>query len=100
MRRSSSGCPRRPSSAGGVSTTSSRRQAEMRPGARARVVVRALSLGYGLIAGIDAPDLEGVFVRLTAAPVGTDEDERSRLGIVLAAADVGVGPRILAAHWV
>ena len=69
-------------------------------GPRARLVVRALSLGYGLIAGIDAADLEGVFDRLTATPVGTDEDERSRLGIVLAAADVGVGPRVLAAHWV
>ena len=69
-------------------------------GPRARLVVRALSLGYGLIAGIDAADLEGVFDRLAATPVGTDEDERSRLGIVLAAADVGVGPRILAAHWV
>jgi hypothetical protein len=69
-------------------------------GPRARLVVRALSLGYGLIAGIDAEDLEGVLDRLGATPVGTDEDERSRLGVVLAAADVGVGPRVLATHWV
>ena len=69
-------------------------------GPRARLVVRALSLGYGLIAGIDAEDLEGVLDRLTATPVATDEDERSRLGVVLAVADVGVGPRVLAAHYV
>jgi hypothetical protein len=69
-------------------------------GERARLVVRALSLGYGLIAGIDARDLEGVIDRLGAPPVATDEDERSRLGVVLAVAEVGRGPRVLAAHYV
>ena len=69
-------------------------------GARARLVVRALSLGYGLIAGIEAADLEGVIDRLGAPPVGSDEDERSRLGVVLAVAEVGRGPRVLAAHYV
>ena len=69
-------------------------------GARARLVVRALSLGYGLIAGIGASDLEGVIGRLAAPPVATDEDERSRLGVVLALGEVGRGPRVLAAHYV
>ncbi|HEY3335020.1 MAG TPA: hypothetical protein VGK16_07245 [Candidatus Limnocylindrales bacterium] len=69
-------------------------------GPRARLVVRALSLGYGLVAGMDAADLEGVFDMLAAAPVGSDEDERSRLGVVLACATVAAGPRVLAAHYV
>jgi hypothetical protein len=69
-------------------------------GDRARVVVRALALGYGLVAGIDGPDLEGVFARLRVPPVGADEDETSRLGLVLAVADVARGPRVLAAHYV
>ena len=67
-------------------------------GDRARVVVRALALGYGLVAGIDGPDLEGVFARLRVPPVGSDEDETSRLGLVLAVGDVARGPRVLAAH--
>jgi hypothetical protein len=69
-------------------------------GDRARVVVRALALGYGLVAGIDGPDLEGVFGRLRLPPVGADEDETSRLGLVLAVGDVARGPRVLAAHYV
>jgi hypothetical protein len=69
-------------------------------GDRARVVVRALALGYGLVAGIDGPDLEGVFARLRVPPVGADEDETSRLGLVLAVGDVARGPRVLAAHYV
>jgi hypothetical protein len=69
-------------------------------GQRARLVVRALSVGYGLIADMGAPDLEGVLARLGASPVQTDDDERSRLGIVLAVAEVGAGPRVAAAHYV
>jgi hypothetical protein len=69
-------------------------------GARARLVVRALGLGYGLLAAMDATDLEAVFARLHAPDIGTDEDERSRLGVVLAVADVARGPRVLAAHYV
>src|SRR5205085_419194 len=69
-------------------------------GARARLVVRALALGYGLIAAIDAPDLEQAFGRLAAADIATDEDERSRLGLVLAVGDAGARSRVLAAHYV
>ena len=68
-------------------------------GERARLVVRALALGYGLVAGIDADGLEGVVNRLADPEIGTDEDERSRLGLVLALADTAVGPRIVAAHY-
>ena len=69
-------------------------------GERARLAVRALAVGYGLIATIDAPDLAGVLERLDRPPVNTDEDERSRLGVVLAVGEVGRGPRVLAAHYV
>ena len=69
-------------------------------GERARLVVRALAVGYGLIATMDEPDLEGALERLHRAPVGTDADERSRLGVVLAVGEVGRGARVLAAHYV
>ena len=69
-------------------------------GERARLVIRALAVGYGLVATIAEPDLQGVFDRLGRPPVETDEDERSRVGIVLAVADVARGPRVVAAHYV
>ena len=69
-------------------------------GERARLAIRALAVGYGLVATIDAPDLAGVLERLARPPVSTDEDERSRLGIVLALGEVARGPRVLAAHYV
>lgn len=69
-------------------------------GARARLAVRALALGYGLIAGITAEGLEGVLARLHETAIGTDEDERSRLGIVLAIGEPPARPRVCAAHYV
>ena len=69
-------------------------------GERARLAIRALAVGYGLVATIQAPDLAGVLERLGRPPVNTDEDERSRLGIVLALGDVARGARVLAAHYV
>ena len=69
-------------------------------GERARLAIRALAVGYGLVATIDEPDLAGVLERLDRAPVNTDDDERSRLGVVLAMGEVGRGPRVLAAHYV
>ncbi|HEU0242888.1 MAG TPA: hypothetical protein VFQ75_03215 [Candidatus Limnocylindrales bacterium] len=69
-------------------------------GPRARLAVRALSLGYGMLAGMAVPDLEGVLATLASPAVGADDDELSRLGVVLAVADVARGQRILAAHYV
>ena len=69
-------------------------------GARARVTIRALAIGYGLVAAMDAADLEAVLNRLHAEPIATDEDERSRLGIVLAIGEPDGGSRVLAAHYV
>jgi hypothetical protein len=69
-------------------------------GVRARIVVRALALGYGLLATMDGDGLDDVLNALHAPAVGTDPDERSRLGVVLALADDAGTPRVVAAHYV
>ena len=69
-------------------------------GARARIVVRALALGYGLLATMAGDGLEDVLNTLHAPGVGTDPDERSRLGVVLAVGDVAGTSRVTAAHYV
>jgi hypothetical protein len=70
-------------------------------GDRSRLVVRALSLGYGLVATMPGGSLEEVLERLHGPAVGTDEDERSRLGVVLvmAPADRARGARVAVAHY-
>jgi hypothetical protein len=70
-------------------------------GGPALIAVRALSLGYGMLATMPGDGLDDVLDRLRGPGIGTDEDERSRLGVVLvmdppAAAH---GPRIAAAHY-
>ena len=69
-------------------------------GARARIVVRALALGYGLLATMAGEGLEDALNTLHAPDVGTDADERSRLGVVLAVAEDAGGSRVTAAHYV
>lgn len=69
-------------------------------GARARIVVRALALGYGLLATMPGDGLEDAFNTLHAPEIGTDPDERSRLGVVLAVADDAGTSRVTAAHYV
>lgn len=72
----------------------------------ARVVVRALSLGYGLGATIHADALEEVLGELGDPEVGLTDDELSRLGVVLvlrAFRDRATGAvvrRVAAAHYV
>ena len=72
----------------------------------ARIVVRALSLGYGLGATIHAESLEEVLGELGGAEVGLTGDELSRLGVVLvlrALRDRSGGAvmrRVVAAHYV
>ncbi len=72
----------------------------------ARVVVRALSLGYGLGATIHAELLEEVLDELAGPEVGLTADELSRLGVVLvmrAFRDRATGVvvrRVVAAHYV
>ena len=72
----------------------------------ARVVVRALSLGYGLGATIHADALEEVLEELGSPEVGLTDDELSRLGVVLvlrAFRDRATGivyRRVAAAHYV
>lgn len=69
-------------------------------GPRARIVVRALAVGYGLVAGMTAQGLDGVLACLHGDGIGTDEDERSRLGVVLAMDQPDGSVRVVAAHYV
>jgi hypothetical protein len=69
-------------------------------GERARIVVRALVLGFGLLATMDGDGLDDVLNALHDPSVGADQDERSRLGVVLAVAEVAGEPRVGAAHYV
>jgi hypothetical protein len=69
-------------------------------GARARIVVRALALGYGLLATMAGDGLEDVLNTLHAREIGTEADERSRLGVVLTVVDDAGTSRVNAAHYV
>ena len=69
-------------------------------GARARIVVRALALGYGLLATMAGDGLEDVLNTLHAREIGTEADERSRLGVVLTVVDDAGTSRVTAAHYV
>ena len=71
-------------------------------GERARIIVRALSLGYGLVATMQGTRLDDVLERLGAPEIGADADACSRLGVVLVMAppDPARGPRVAAAHYV
>ncbi len=91
---------RRVSSANGVLVARGLADPERIAGARARIVVRALALGYGLLATMGGEGLDDAFNALHDPVVGTDPDERSRLGVVLAVADDAGTPRVVAAHYV
>lgn len=70
-------------------------------GAQARIAIRAASIGYDLAATIHADSLDAVFEALRRPPVGADDDELSRLGIVLILQHRDDGRRrIVAAHYV
>jgi hypothetical protein len=69
-------------------------------GERARLVVRALALGYGLVAAMSGDRLEAVLDSLGAAPISADDDESSRLGLVVVLGDTDVGARVRVAHYV
>jgi len=72
-------------------------------GEEARIAIRATSVGYGLAATIHADTLEEVFAALRRPPVRADDDELSRLGVVLILRLVVDPPgarRVVAAHYV
>lgn len=76
-------------------------------GSRARVVIRALALGYGMAATMIGTGLEDVLDTLGAVPIAADDDELSRLGIVLVLAAVPGAldepadrEHVVAAHYV
>jgi len=69
-------------------------------GLRARVLVRALQLGYGLGTTIEALSLAEVFARLAPPPVELSVDELRRLSVVLVLrADDAGRRRVAAAHY-
>jgi energy-coupling factor transporter ATP-binding protein EcfA2 len=71
-------------------------------GDRARVAIRALTLGYGLATTIEAAGLDAVFASLRGPAVGAGVDELAGLGlvVVLARRDPGAAPVATAAHYV
>ena len=71
-------------------------------GERALIVVRALSLGYGLAATIEAAGLDEAFAALRGGDVGAGADELAGLGIVIVLGGRvdGAAPSIMVAHYV
>jgi hypothetical protein len=69
-------------------------------GEHARLMIRALALGYSAAVTAVGTRLEDVLARLAAAPVGAIDDELTRLGIVLILGpDESGSLRVLAAHY-
>ena len=69
-------------------------------GEHARLVIRALALGYGLAATAGGSRLEDVLGLLAAGPVGAIDDELTRLGVVLILGPDDRGAlRVRAAHY-
>ena len=74
-------------------------------GEPARIAIRALSIGYGLGATVEAASLEDLFERLGRPDVSLTADELSHLGMVLilrafrGEQDDAI-PRIAAAHYI
>ena len=65
-------------------------------GEAAHLAIRALTVGYSLLATADGASLQQVLGRLAEAPVSAIDDELSRLGVVLV---LGPGPRVEIAHY-
>ena len=68
-------------------------------GERARIAIRSLAVGYGMLATAAGSRLEDVLEGLTAKPVAASEDELARLGIVLILDDDDGTDRVVAAHY-
>ena len=70
-------------------------------GQEARVAIRAASIGYQLAATIHADTLETVLEQLRRPPVRADDDELSRLGLVLVLRRLDDDRRrVVATHYV
>jgi hypothetical protein len=65
-------------------------------GDTARLAIRALSVGYTLLATAVGASLEDVLARLAQPPVGAIDDELAWLGVVLV---LGAGSRVEVAHY-
>ena len=62
---------------------------------RARIAIRALAVGYGILAIATGERLEDVLANLKAPPVSAADDELARLGVVLILGD----DHVTAAHY-
>jgi hypothetical protein len=70
-------------------------------GHEARIAIRAASIGYQLAATIHADRLEAVFEQLRRPPVRADDDELSRLGVVIVLRRLEDDRRrVVSAHYV
>ena len=70
-------------------------------GQEARIAIRAASIGYQVAATIHADTLETVFDQLRRPPVRADDDELSRLGVVVVLRRLDDDRRrVSAAHYV
>ena len=65
-------------------------------GEAAHLAIRALTVGYSLLAAADGSSLEQVLGRLALPPVSAVDDELTRLGVVLV---LGRGPQVEIAHY-
>ncbi len=65
-------------------------------GEAAHLAIRALTVGYSMLAIAGGASLEQVLRRLADPPVSATDDELSRLGVVLV---LGAGPRVEIAHY-
>lgn len=95
------GAPVRPDSTVLVAPELSEHQPAYTWGERARIAVRAATIGYGLATTLNADSLEEVFDSLGRPPVSLTADELSFLGCVLILRRVDSGRRrVVAAHYV
>lgn len=95
------GAPVRPDSTVLVAPELSEHQPAYTWGERARIAVRAATIGYGLATTLNADSLEEVFDSLGRPPVSLTADELSFLGcvVILRRLD-GSRRRVVAAHYV
>ena len=69
-------------------------------GAETRIAIRAAAIGYGLLGTVHGDGLDEVLNALRRPPVAADDDELSRLGVVLVVRRVDDGrTRVVAAHY-
>jgi len=99
--RATGDAPVRPGSTVLIAPELSERQPDCTWGERARIAVRATSIGYGLATTMNADSLAEAFDSLSRPPVSLTTDELSYLGCVIILRRLDDGRRrVTAAHYV